>query len=153
MAIVEQQKFRRFYADAPRIGVGIILLLNGKLVLVKRAREPAKGLWTLPGGLIELGETAREAAKREAREELGLNIEIDQVLDVVDYIEKDEQGRVRIHYVLIDFLAYAISGKLQPGSDALEIKTIDAGDLHRLRMPELTRNFLTKYFDRIFVWG
>jgi len=150
MPAAEKSEFARTHSDVPRAAVGVVILLNGKLLLVKRGHGPAKGLWTLPGGRIELGENVRDAALREAREEVGLDIKIDRLLDVVDYIERDEKGDVRYHYVIADFLAFAVSGKLVAGSDVDEIMTVDLDDLATVPMPEITRIFLDKHIQDIF---
>jgi len=132
------------------VAVGMVVLLNGKLLLVRRKKEPAKDSWTLPGGLIELGESTIEAVVRETREETGLEVEVDSVIDVVDYIERDKQGNVRIHYVIIDYLGYAVSGKLQPGSDVAELKLVSEEDLPKLPLPPITAAFLKKHGKKIF---
>jgi len=140
----------RKYPDVPRVAVGAVILLNGKLLLVKRGHEPAKGQWTLPGGLVELGEKARDAVVREAKEEVGLNIKIDRLLDLVDYIDRDADGTIRYHYLIADFLAFAESGQLQAGSDVESIITVELDDLSSVPMPEITRAFLGKHIEEIF---
>ena len=146
----EKSESARKYSDVPRVAVGVVILLNGKLLLVKRGQEPAKGLWTVPGGLVDVGEKVRDAAVREAKEELGLDIKIDRLLDVVDYIERDKKGDIRYHYVIADFLAFAVSGKLVPASDVEEIMTVDLDDLANVPMPQITRGFLEKHIEEIF---
>ena len=148
--VTQEQIDDRMYPDVPRVGVGMVILLNGQLLLVRRKKEPAKNLWTLPGGLIELGESTIEAAIRETREETGLEVEVDSVLDVVDYIEKDEQGNIRIHYVIIDYLGYVVSGKLEPGSDVSEVKLVQESELSTLELPPITEAFLKKHARKIF---
>lgn len=139
----------RSYTSVPRIGVGVVILLNGRLVLVQRQKPPARNKWTLPGGMIELGERAVDAAIREAREETGLDIRIDSLLEAIDYIRNDAQGMLKYHYVLLDYLAYAVGGSLQPGSDARALKLVTAEDLDALDMPEMTRSFIAKHVEEL----
>ncbi len=141
---------RRFNQPMPVVGVGLVILLNGKLLLVRRQHEPAKDQWTLPGGVVEWGESLVEAAKREAKEETGLDVKLDSIMDVVELIERDDQGNPTHHYVLIDYLAYAVAGKLQAGSDAAEIRTVDQKEWQTLPLSELTRRFIEKHQHQIF---
>lgn len=109
---------RRLYPGLPIAGVGAVVLNEGRLLLVKRAKEPNKGMWSIPGGAIELGETIFEAARRETREECSVEIEVVRVLDAVENIVKDAGGRVRYHYTIIDLLARYVGGEPEARSDA-----------------------------------
>src|SRR5689334_8357925 len=95
---------KREYPDRPLIGVGAIIVDRGRVVLVKRGNPPLVGEWSIPGGVIELGETVREAVVREAQEETGLLVKTAELLGVFDRVVRDEQGLTRYHFVLIDFL-------------------------------------------------
>ena len=106
--------------------------------------------WTMPGGMVELGENVEDAVRREASEELGLKVEIDCLLDIVDFIEKDQSGAIRFHYVLLDYLAYATGGKLPQGSDASEIKLVDSGEFFQIDLPKITKTFFKKHLHKIF---
>ena len=101
------------------VGVGILIQRGSKYLLIKRAAEPDKGLWSVPGGMVELGERASEAAAREVLEETGLVVEVVKVLDVIDKIILDDD-RVKFHYVIVDYIAEYRSGELKASSDALE---------------------------------
>jgi 8-oxo-dGTP diphosphatase len=112
---------RREYPDAPIAGVGAVIVreVTGggrQVLLIRRGQEPLKGEWSLPGGAVELGETLEEAVCREVLEETGLAVETVDVVQAFDRISRDAQGRVRYHYVLIDFLC-----RVKPGSKAAEI--------------------------------
>ena len=111
---------RREYPEAPRVGVGAVVLQEGQVLLVRRGGQPSSGRWSLPGGLVELGETTAEAARREIAEECGCMIRLVGVAGVVDRIVHDAEGRVRYHYVLVDYLAYPESAAITAGSDAAE---------------------------------
>ena len=135
---------KREYPDAPVVAVGAIVLHEGKVLLVKRAQEPAKGLWSIPGGVVELGETVREALKREVKEECGLEIEVGPVFEVVDSIVRDEEGRLRFHYAIIDFLAQPKGGQLCVASDAEAARWFDMQELANLPMPPGTREIIVR---------
>jgi ADP-ribose pyrophosphatase YjhB (NUDIX family) len=111
---------KREYPEAPRVGVGAVVLHEGRVLLVRRGGQPSFGRWSLPGGLVELGETTAEAARREIVEECGCVIRLVGVAGVVDRIVHDAEGRVRYHYVLVDYLAYSESAAITAGSDAAE---------------------------------
>jgi 8-oxo-dGTP diphosphatase len=127
---------RREYPAAPVVAVGVIIRDGDRIVLVRRAKEPSKGLWTFPGGAVELGESLRDAAVREAREETGLWVEIGDVATVIDHLVDDGAGRIRYHYVIIDYLARPVGGTLQPGTDASEARWAGLADLDGLEMTE-----------------
>jgi len=110
----------RLYPSRPIVGVGVLIEEDGRYLLVKRAAEPDAGLWSIPGGLIEVGEKAADAAVREALEETGLSVEIMNRVDVVDKIVQDDDGDVRYHFIIIDFLARPLSGEMKPMDDALD---------------------------------
>src|SRR6476660_155688 len=100
----EGGKMKREYPDRPIVGVGAVIIDRGRVLLVKRGSPPMLGQWTIPGGVVELGETLRSAAEREAQEETGLNVRAGEVLEVIDRIVPGEDGRPQYHYVLVDFL-------------------------------------------------
>jgi ADP-ribose pyrophosphatase YjhB (NUDIX family) len=112
---------KRDYPERPIIGVGAVIVRDGHVLLVRRATEPLKGEWSVPGGALELGEKLRDGAVREALEETGLQVEAGEVLDVFDSIFTDDDGRTQYHYVLIDFLCRPLSGEAVAGSDVSEV--------------------------------
>lgn len=110
----------RQYPERPIVGVGAVIVDEGKVLLVKRKYEPLKGQWSLPGGMVEIGETLETALAREMLEETGLRVDVGPVIEVFDRIMRDEQHRVRYHFVLIDYLCWPTGGLLQAGSDVEE---------------------------------
>jgi ADP-ribose pyrophosphatase YjhB (NUDIX family) len=108
----------RVYPERPIVGVGAVVLDGDRVLLVKRAHEPLKGEWSVPGGAVDLGETLEEAIHREVLEETCLDVEVGPIVDVLDRIRRDAEGRVKFHYVLVDFLCRPRSGTLQCASDA-----------------------------------
>jgi len=107
----------REYPERPIVGVGGVILLEGKVVLVRRRFEPLAGRWSLPGGMLEVGETLEAGVSREMTEETGLEIEVGPVIEVFDRITYDKSQRVQFHFVLVDYLCWPSGGQLQAGSD------------------------------------
>lgn len=134
---------RREYPDAPIAGVGAVIVRDvagrgQQVLLIRRGQEPLKGEWSLPGGAVELGETLEEAVCREVLEETGLTVETVGVVQSFDRISRDAEGRVRYHYVLIDFLCHVCNGCEAPetivcATDALEARWAGPDDLEGLR--------------------
>ena len=108
----------RHYPETPVVGVGGVVLAGGRVLLVKRGAEPSKGIWSIPGGGVEVGETLAQACAREVAEETTLNVKVGPVVEVVERILRDSRGRVEYHYVLIDFLCYAQPLDPVAGDDA-----------------------------------
>lgn len=133
---------RREYPDAPIAGVGAVIVAEDRaggqrVLLIRRGQEPLKGEWSLPGGAVELGETLEEAIRREVLEETGLAIEPVQIVEALDRIARDDAGRVRYHYVLVDFLCRVTGGAVleRPvvcATDALEAHWAGPNELEGL---------------------
>jgi 8-oxo-dGTP diphosphatase len=115
---------KRLYPDQPVVGVGAVIVSNAKIVLIKRGNEPSRGKWTIPGGLVELAESPEIAVVREAKEETGLDVDNPTLLDVVSNVDLDEKGRVKYHYVIIDYLVHVEGGFIKAASDALELRWV-----------------------------
>ncbi|MCS6903192.1 MAG: NUDIX hydrolase [Candidatus Bipolaricaulota bacterium] len=127
----------REYPAHPIVGVSALVFRNNKILLVRRGHAPSKGRWSLPGGVVELGETLREAAQREIREECHVEIEVLKIFDVLDRIVRDADGRVRYHYLLIALLARYKSGELRADSDIEAAQWADVSQLaHYNLMPD-----------------
>ena len=124
----------REYPDCPRVGVGAIVIKDGRVLLVKRAAEPNKGLWAIPGGSLELGETLSAGAKREILEETGIEVKVKDPVYAFDYCEKDKEGKIRFHFVIVDMLADYIRGDLKAADDALEARWLSPEDLENLEL-------------------
>lgn len=120
---------KRDYPDRPLVGVGAVIVAGGRVVVVRRGHEPLKGKWSIPGGVLEVGETLRDGAAREALEETGLTVEAGEVLEVLDRIVRDAEGRIQFHYVLIDFLCRPTGGELRAGGDAEEARWLSTAEL------------------------
>ena len=139
---------KRDYPERPIVGVGAVVVHEGRALVVRRATEPLKGEWSIPGGVLELGEKLREGIAREVLEETGLEVEAGEVLEVFDSIFADADGRTQYHYVLIDFLCRVTGGELRAGSDASEAKWVEAADLEELGIRERTVSVIRKGLER-----
>ncbi len=119
----------RSYPHNPIVGVGVVVWKDGQVLLIRRGKAPMMGRWSLPGGRQELGETTRETAVREVAEETGLDIALGPLLDVVDTVRRDDEGRIVLHYTLVDFEADWTGGEAIAGDDAIGVTWADPGDL------------------------
>lgn len=127
---------KRQYPESPVVAVGVIIRQEDRILLIQRDKEPSKDRWTFPGGAVELGEGVREAARREALEETGLLVEVGEVACVIDSIVRGDEGRVRYHYIIIDFMARPAGGSLRAGSDVRDIRWASLADVNSLDMTE-----------------
>jgi len=121
----------RSYPTKPIFGVGAIVFEDDAVLLVKRGREPGKGRWSLPGGTVKLGESARQALHREVKEETGLEVEIVKLVTLVDIIDVDDAGKVRHHYAVADYRCAPKGGKPKAGGDAAEARWVPLKDLQK----------------------
>lgn len=133
---------KREYPRHPMVGVGALIKKNNSVLLVKREHEPGKGRWSLPGGLVNLGEKISDAVKREVEEEAGLKVDVIEIVDVFDSIEYDDKGRVRFHYVIVGFMVKVIKGKVRGSKEASQVKWFKADELKDLEMTNTTRKLL-----------
>jgi ADP-ribose pyrophosphatase YjhB (NUDIX family) len=137
---------RRTYPDRPLVGVGAVIVHQGKALIVQRGAEPRRGEWTVPGGMLELGETLRAAVEREVLEETGLVVRAGSVVDVFDSIYPDSEGRTQYHYVLIDFLCELVAGTLKPASDISDARWITEAELDSTPLIGFTAQAIRKGF-------
>jgi 8-oxo-dGTP diphosphatase len=146
---------KREYPESPLVGVGAVIMNKrssedeARVLLIRRGQPPLLGEWSLPGGVVECGETLREAAAREACEETGLVIDVKEMLGVYERVIAGEAGRVRYHYVLIDFLCLRLSGDLRAASDAAEVGWFTLDDLPALNLAYDANDVVRKGFARI----
>lgn len=122
-------------AEHPVVGVGAVLIHDGKVLLIQRAKDPLRGRWMIPGGTVEMGETLEQALVREVAEETGLMVSPRLLLGVFDRIER-RNGSVDSHYVIVDYLCRYVSGALTAGSDALAARFAGLEELPELDLPE-----------------
>jgi mutator protein MutT len=139
----------RRHPERPFVGVGAVVVDGGRVLLVRRANEPLKGEWSLPGGVVEAGETLEVAIAREVREETGLDVDVGPMVDVLDRIRFDADGRVLYHYVLIDFVCRSNDGTLCCGSDASDVTWASVMKLAEYGLPDTTISVIQKALDRV----
>jgi 8-oxo-dGTP diphosphatase len=135
---------QRKYPLHPLIGVGALIKAGDEIVVVRREHEPAKGLWSIPGGLLELGERLSDGVKREVLEETGLDVKIDRLIDALDNIVYDEQGKILYHYVLIDYLCSSSRRTLKTATDVTDAQWIRLRDLDKLQTTKTLKRLLVK---------
>lgn len=121
------------------VGVAAVVLRGKEVLLVQRGREPAKGFWGLPGGLLELGELVEAGVRREVLEECGVTVEVGPLVAVFEPVEREGDGRVRFHFVVLDYLASYVSGEVEPGDDAADARWVSLDALDVLPMLDVTR--------------
>jgi ADP-ribose pyrophosphatase YjhB (NUDIX family) len=129
---------KRLYPDQPVVGVGAVIVKECKIALIKRGNEPSKGRWTIPGGLVELAESPEQVVIREAKEETGLEVDNPTLIDVVSNVDFDEKGKVKYHYVIVDYFVQVKKGIPQASSDALELSWVPFEEVERY---DLTASF------------
>jgi ADP-ribose pyrophosphatase YjhB (NUDIX family) len=134
----------REYPARPIVGVGGVVFIGGRVLLIKRRFEPLAGRWSLPGGAVEIGETLAEGLIREMKEETGLDVDVGPVVDVFDRITRDDDGRTRFHYVLVDCLCTVRAGTPVAGSDVAEVALADVGDLARYDLTPKTIDVIAR---------
>jgi 8-oxo-dGTP diphosphatase len=134
----------REYPETPIAGVAAVIFSDESVLLVRRGNEPSKGRWGIPGGVVELGETDEEAVAREVKEETGLEVRPVRFLTAFDSIVRDDQGRVRFHYILFEYLCEAVEGTLHASSDAQEARWFILSSLSSIDILPWTKRFIEK---------
>ena len=138
----------REFPQSPLIGVGAVIVEDGRALLIRRGTPPLLGEWSLPGGVLECGESLREAVAREAHEETGLTVEVGEMLGVYERVIRADDGRVRYHYVLIDFLCRRVAGEMKAGSDAADAEWFRREELPALKLAYDADDVVSKGLDR-----
>lgn len=136
----------REYPSRPLVGVGALIIEGDRILLVRRATNPSKGDWSIPGGLVKVGEAIGKAVIREAFEETGLKVEQLALVELVERIFPDDRGKIKYHYIIADYLCRAIGGELKAGSDAQEAVWVVQSDLRRYSLVPITLEVILKAF-------
>jgi mutator protein MutT len=136
----------RRYPSRPFLGVGALIIEDGRILLVERGKEPLKGFWSIPGGIVETGEKLEEGIRREVREETGLDVEPYSMFEIFERIIPDVEGRPEYHYVLIDYLCRRLSGEPGAASDVSRVAWVSEPELSRFRITEGTLGVIERAF-------
>jgi ADP-ribose pyrophosphatase YjhB (NUDIX family) len=126
------------------MAVGAVVVRNGRVLLARRGREPSYGLWSVPGGAVRLGEGIKAAAAREIREECGIEIALTDVVEVIERLHRDGEGRIQYHYVIVDYLARWVAGDIRPSDEVLEARWVSPGEFPRYQMTPGTADVIRK---------
>jgi len=140
---------KKLYPDLPIVGVGAVIIDHGKLLLEKRGNEPAKGKWSIPGGVVELGETLEDAVIRETKEETCLDVEAPRLIDVVYQVDLDEEGGVKYHFVIVDYFVTVKDGQVNAASDADELQWVPLEEVENYDLTASFRRFFQKNKKKI----
>ncbi len=139
---------RRMYPRNPLVGVGGVVIDRGRALLIRRGSEPLKGEWSIPGGMVELGEELAEGVKRELKEETGLDVEPIECILVFDRIMKEGE-RVKYHYVIADYLCRRKRGRVRPASDVTDARWVRREDLSQYHLTDMATTVILKAFDML----
>jgi 8-oxo-dGTP diphosphatase len=126
----------------PVLGAAAVVIHEGRVLLIRRGKAPSAGEWSIPGGAVELGESVEAALRREVREETGLDIAVGRFLEVFERVERDADGAVRFHFVVLDYAATVVGGTLRAGDDAADVALADLADLDRYALADTVRRVI-----------
>ena len=132
------------YPERPIAGVGVVVFRNEEVLLVKRKKDPYKGQWSIPGGKQRLGETVTQAVRRELMEETRVEVNELTLIDVIDIIVPDEEGKILYHYIVADYRAHWLSGECSPGDDAWDVQWFNLNKLGSISLLDKTRKIILK---------
>jgi len=140
---------RRLYPKQPLVGVGAVVVCSNKILLEKRKNEPGKGKWSIPGGIAELGEDTEQTAIREVKEETNLTVEKPGLIDVVNDVELDKNGKVKYDFVIIDYFVRLKGGRLKASSDAAELRWVKLDDVESYVLTNTFREFFIRNYEKL----
>jgi len=143
------EQLKRLYPDQPVVGVGAVVISEGKILLEKRKNEPGKGKWSIPGGVVDLGESPEQAVGREVMEETCLEVDAPRLIDVVSDVSLDEAGKVKYHFVIIDYLVAVKRGEPKAASDADALVWVPLNEVEAYDLTRSFRNFFRRNRQRL----
>ncbi|UCE45414.1 MAG: NUDIX hydrolase [Methanobacteriota archaeon] len=136
----------REYPERPLVGVGVVAIQDGKILLVRRAFEPGAGKWSIPGGLVEVGEKLSDAGVRETEEETGIRVQVLELINAFDMIDLDTKGNAKYHYVLVDFLARPVGGEERLSKEITDLKWVPYESAKDMDLTNTARKALSELF-------
>jgi 8-oxo-dGTP diphosphatase len=139
----------RLYPNRPIVGVGVIIVREGKILLERRKNEPGRGKWSIPGGIVELGESLEQTVMRETWEETGLSVGDPEPVDVINQVTLDENGKVKYHFVIVDYFVKLKSGTPKAASDAAELEWVAFEEVEKRDLTKSFRGFFQKNRERL----
>ena len=137
----------RTYPERPFVAVGAVVVKDGRVLLAQRGKPPGLGVWSLPGGAVELGETLQDAVRREVREECGIEIELADVHEVFERLIRDADGRVQYHYVILDYLARWVGGEPGPSEETLDSRWVSPEDFPHYQLTQGTTDVILRILE------
>ena len=137
----------REYPERPMVGVGGVVISNGRTLLIRRGGPPLEGRWSIPGGMLEVGETLVEGVRRELGEETGIEVRVGDLIEVFERINVDGDGKTRYHFVVVDYLCEAVSGEARAGSDVIDVAWATPSELEKYSLPETATRVILKAFE------
>ncbi len=138
---------RREYPERPIIGVGGVVISDGRVLLVRRAGPPLQGRWSIPGGILEVGETLIEGVRRELAEETGIDVRVRTLIEVFERIDRDGSGKLQYHFVVLDYLCEAVGGIAQAGSDVSEVAWAAPAEFEKYALTEIASRVILKALE------
>lgn len=135
---------KRLYPNQPIVGVGAVIICNGKILLEKRESEPGRGKWSIPGGLVELGENTEQTVIREVKEETNLKVEQPKLIDVVNNITVDENNKIKFQFVIVDYFVKLKGGTLRAADDAAELQWVEFDEVEKYDLTSSFREFFQR---------
>ena len=138
---------RREYPERPIIGVGGVVISDGRVLLVRRGGPPLQGRWSIPGGILEVGETLIEGVRRELAEETGIDVRVRTLIDVFERIDRDASGKLQYHFVVLDYLCEAVRGTARAGDDVTEVAWATPAEFEKYALTEIASRVILKAFE------
>jgi ADP-ribose pyrophosphatase YjhB (NUDIX family) len=137
----------REYPERPMVGVGGVVISGGRALLVRRGSPPLEGQWSIPGGMLEVGETILEGVRRELLEETGIEVRVGELIEVFERITPDGSGKTQYHFVVLDYLCQAVSGEARAGSDVVDVAWATPAELTKYAISETATRVILRAFD------
>jgi ADP-ribose pyrophosphatase YjhB (NUDIX family) len=138
---------RREYPERPIIGVGGVVISDGRVLLVRRGSPPLQGQWSIPGGILEVGETVIEGVRRELAEETGIDVRVRTLIEVFERIDRDPSGNPQYHFVVLDYLCEMVRGTARAGSDVTQVAWAAPSEFEKYALTEIARRVILKAFE------